>query len=224
MRFDFANVGLFNYPVLMASDILLYGAKYVPVGDDQTQHLEFTRDIAERMNNQFGELFVVPEPVAEQHEFFGNERGLRIRDLFDPTKKMSKSEESGKGVIFLGDDPEEAAQKIKNATTDSLNSIKPDYEHQPGITNLLAILGQLPKHQGNFNISDPTKHDNYKQLKDAVAESIKNFLIDFQSKLSKVDEAQIMKKLETDETEMNKVANKTLLKVQQAVGLRAKSG
>ena len=85
----------------MAADILLYGAKYVPVGDDQTQHLEFTRDIAERMNKQFGELFVVPEPVAKQHEFFGKDQGLRIRDLTDPAKKMSKSDESGRGIIFL---------------------------------------------------------------------------------------------------------------------------
>jgi tryptophanyl-tRNA synthetase len=92
----------------MATDILLYGAKYVPVGDDQSQHLEFTRDIAERMNSQFGNLFVVPEPVSQQHEFFGKDQGLRIKDLVDPTKKMSKSDESSKGIIFLGDDPEDA--------------------------------------------------------------------------------------------------------------------
>jgi len=85
---DRTSVGLFDYPVLMASDILLYNAKYVPVGDDQTQHLEFTRDIAERMNKKFQQdLFVVPEPVAKQHEFFGKDQGLRIKDLIDPTKK-----------------------------------------------------------------------------------------------------------------------------------------
>ena len=89
---DSTTVGLFNYPVLMAADILLYGANYVPVGDDQTQHLEFARDIAQRMNSKFGELFVVPEPVAKQHEFFGNDQGLRIKDLQNPSKKMSKSE------------------------------------------------------------------------------------------------------------------------------------
>jgi tryptophanyl-tRNA synthetase len=107
---DRVSVGLFNYPVLMAADILLYGATYVPVGDDQTQHLEFTRDIAERMNNQFGELFVVPKPVKEQHEFFGKDQGLRIKDLTDPAKKMSKSDETGKGVIFMTDLPEVARQ------------------------------------------------------------------------------------------------------------------
>ena len=83
---DRVSIGVFNYPVLMAADILLYGGKYVPVGDDQAQHLEFARDIAERMNRQFGDLFVVPEPVAKQHEFFGKDQGLRIRDLADPTK------------------------------------------------------------------------------------------------------------------------------------------
>jgi tryptophanyl-tRNA synthetase len=116
---DRISVGLFNYPVLMAADILLYGARFVPVGDDQTQHLEFTRDIAERLNRQFGDLFVVPESVAEQHAFFGKDQGLRIRDLLDPAKKMSKSDETGKGVIFLSDSPESARKKIMSATTDS---------------------------------------------------------------------------------------------------------
>ena len=100
---DRVSVGLFDYPVLMASDILLYNARYVPVGDDQTQHLEITRDIAERMNHKFGKLFTVPEPVAKQHQFFGKDQGLRIKDLQNPTKKMSKSDETGKGVIFLND-------------------------------------------------------------------------------------------------------------------------
>ena len=101
------TVGLFNYPVLMAADILLYNASYVPVGDDQTQHLEFTRDIAERMNAKFGtDLFTIPLSVPKQHEFFGKDQGLRIRDLIDPTKKMSKSDETGRGVIFLSDTPE----------------------------------------------------------------------------------------------------------------------
>lgn len=108
---DRISVGLFNYPVLMAADILLYGSSYVPVGDDQTQHVEFARDIAMRMNNQFGELFVVPRPVKEQHAFFGKDQGLRVRDLMEPTKKMSKSDESGKGVIFLTDSPDAARKK-----------------------------------------------------------------------------------------------------------------
>jgi tryptophanyl-tRNA synthetase len=102
---DRVSVGLFDYPVLMAADILLYGAEYVPVGDDQSQHLEFTRDIAERMNTRFGDLFMLPKAVKDQHAFFGKDQGLRIKDLLDPSKKMSKSDESGKGVIFLSDSP-----------------------------------------------------------------------------------------------------------------------
>ena len=127
------SVGLFNYPVLMAADILLYGAEYVPVGDDQTQHIEFARDIAERLNTRFErELFVVPKPVKEQHEFFGKDQGLRIRDLQNPTKKMSKSDESGKGVIFLTDSPEVARKKIMSAETDSMGKVAYDYDRQPG--------------------------------------------------------------------------------------------
>ncbi len=105
------TVGLFNYPVLMAADILLYNARWVPVGEDQFQHLEITRDIALRMNHKFGELFTVPEPVAKQHQFFGKDQGLRIKDLQNPTKKMSKSDETGKGVIFLSDTPDAARKK-----------------------------------------------------------------------------------------------------------------
>jgi tryptophanyl-tRNA synthetase len=115
---DRISVGLFNYPVLMAADILLYDSSFVPVGDDQTQHVEFARDIAMRLNNQFGELFIVPKPVKEQHAFFGKDQGLRIKDLIDPSKKMSKSDESGRGVIFLTDTPEAARKKIMSATTD----------------------------------------------------------------------------------------------------------
>lgn len=210
------SVGLFDYPVLMAADILLYGAKYVPVGDDQTQHLEFTRDIAERMNSKFGDLFVVPEPVVKQHEFFGNDQGLRIKDLVDPTKKMSKSDESGKGIIFLGDSPEEAARKIMSATTDSETAVgSPDISMRPGVANLLQILRLL-----DANTPD-VSHMSYKDFKETVAEAVKNFLADFQSKLAHVDETEIMRKLEEDEAKMNEVANNTLLRVQKAVGLRA---
>lgn len=212
---DRVSVGVFNYPVLMASDILLYGAKYVPVGDDQTQHLEFTRDIAERMNNQFGDLFTVPEPVAKQHEFFGKDQGLRIKDLVDPTKKMSKSDDSGRGIIFMGDSPDDAAQKIMNATTDSESMVgSPDPQARPGVANLLQILELLkPDHQ---DVSQMT----YKEFKELVASSVKEFLTDFQAKMAQVDETAITAKLEADEAKMGEIANSTLLKVQKAVGLR----
>ncbi len=212
---DRVSLGVFNYPVLMAADILLYGAKYVPVGDDQTQHLEFTRDIAERLNKQFGELFVVPEAVVKQHEFFGKDQGLRIRDLIDPTKKMSKSDESGRGIIFLGDNPDEAAKKIASATTDSETAVgQPDMQNRPGVANLLQILDLLkPDH------ADVSQMD-YKQFKETVADAVKGFLADFQNRLAEVDESAVIAKLEADEAVVSKTAEVTLLKVQKAVGLR----
>ncbi|HEX5743965.1 MAG TPA: tryptophan--tRNA ligase [Candidatus Saccharimonadales bacterium] len=209
------SVGLFNYPVLMAADILLYGAGYVPVGDDQTQHLEFARDIAERMNNRFGELFTVPKPVREQHGFFGKDQGLRVRDLQNPAKKMSKSEESGKGVIFLTDSPEQARKKIMSAETDSLGEVRHDYDKQPGVSNLLDMLGLFGGDPGKF-----TGQKQYGPLKEAVADAVAAFLDDFQKRLAQVDEQAILAKLKSSEQEMNRQANATLLKVQKAVGLR----
>jgi len=209
------SVGLFNYPVLMAADILLYGATYVPVGDDQTQHIEFTRDIAQRMNNRFGDLFVVPKPVKEQHEFFGKDQGLRIKDLADPTKKMSKSDATGKGVIFMTDTHNEARKKIMSATTDSVGKIGYDYENQPGISNLLDIYKLLGGKADEF-----IGQEQYGPLKQAVADEVSSFLADFQAGLDKVDDSAIQTKLDVSEKLMNEQAAVTLLSVQKAVGLR----
>lgn len=212
---DRVSVGLFNYPVLMASDILLYGATYVPVGDDQRQHIEFARDIAGRMNNHFGELFVLPKSLKEQHTFFGKDQGLRIRDLQDPAKKMSKSDETGKGVIFLTDSPEAARAKLMAATTDSVGKIQYDYAHQPGVSNLLDIL---KLHGGKPN--DFIGQSHYGELKATVAEAVGSFLQTFQAALAKVDETTINAKLAESEAKMNEQARQTLTKVQKAVGLR----
>lgn len=208
------SVGLFDYPVLMAADILIYGAKYIPVGDDQSQHLEFTRDIAQRLNKQFGNLFVVPEPVAKQHEFFGNDQGLRIMDLADPLKKMSKSDDSNKGVIFLSDNPDEAADKVLAATTDSESAVGTPDASRPGVANLLQIYRLLKPD------SDDVSHMGYKEFKSEVATAVQEFLTKFQDKLSQVDDAMIDAKLRADELKMTKSANASLLKVQKAVGLR----
>lgn len=224
---DEISVGLFNYPVLMAADILLYGAIYVPVGDDQTQHLEFTRDIAERMNSRFGELFTVPEPVAKQHEFFGKDQGLRIMDLVDPSKKMSKSDDSGKGVIFLGDDPSVAAKKIMSATTDDKAKVAFDPDTQPGISNLLEISHLLESSGVSFTqyiAGLQVKFGgNYGDFKKYVAEQVKEFLTTFQTQLAEVDDKTILEKLTESESFINQQANQTLGRVQQAVGLRPRS-
>ena len=227
------SVGLFNYPVLMAADILLYGATYVPVGDDQTQHLEFTRDIAERMNRKFGErmyckfvdLFIVPKPVIQQHQFFGKDQGLRIKDLVNPAKKMSKSDESGKGIIFLSDDPKSAHKKIMSATTDSIGKVQYDKENQPGISNLLEILTLVRQDAGREVTLEQTANeyfgmDRYGDFKRIVADEVAEFLENFQNRLAAVDERAIEEKLTSSEKDMNVVANETLYRVQKAVGLR----
>ncbi len=206
----------------MAADILIYGASYVPVGDDQTQHLEFARDIGERLNNRFGqELFTIPKSVKEQHAFFGKEQGLRIMDLQDPTKKMSKSDETGKGVIFLSDDPEAAAKKVQSAATDSLGKIAFDRANQPGISNLLEILALLRGQDLEDTIAEFEGQERYGDFKLVVADAVRVFLADFQERLRSVEDSTLFEKLEKDEAIKNQEANQTLYKVQKAVGLRA---
>ncbi len=220
---DRTSVGLFNYPVLMAADILLYNAKYIPVGEDQTQHLEFTRDIAERMNGKFGEIFTIPEPVKSQHEFFGNDQGLRIKDLIDPTKKMSKSDESGRGVIFLSDEPAVAAKKIMSATTDDKAEINFDRQNQPGISNLLEILALTRGVSLDSVIAEFKGQTRYGDFKSTVANEVEKFLSDFQTRLAAVDDNAVIEKLEQSERDLTPIANATLLRAQQVVGLRPKS-
>lgn len=215
------SMGQFNYPVLMAADMLLYNATYVPVGDDQRQHLEFTRDIAMRMNNKFNqELFVVPKPVKEQHAFFGKDQGLRIKDLADPAKKMSKSDETGKGVIFLNDTPEAARKKIMSATTDSYGRIAYNHAEQPGISNMLDLLALLGERDKSSVLKEFVGQTQYGSLKQSLADVTAQFLTDFQLKLQQVDNKQLLKKLAVSEAAMNKTANETLDRVQKAVGLR----
>lgn len=222
---DRVSVGLFDYPVLMASDILLYNARYVPVGDDQTQHLEITRDIAERMNHKFGKLFTVPEPVAKQHQFFGKDQGLRIKDLQNPTKKMSKSDETGKGVIFLNDTPDVARKKIMSAATDSLGRVRYDKEAQPGIGNLLEILTLVRQANGRAvslkqTVDEFTGLERYGDFKKIVADEMSEFLANFQARLAQVNDDTILRKLKSSEITANQTANQTLLRVQKAIGLR----
>jgi len=220
---DRTSVGLFNYPVLMAADILLYNTKYVPVGDDQSQHLEFARDIAERINNRFGDVFTIPESVKDQHEFFGKDQGLRIKDLVDPTKKMSKSDELGKGVIFLGDTPENAAKKVMSATTDDKAEIHFNRADQPGISNLLEILTLLRGGDLQQTIGEFEGQTRYGDFKKVVADEVVTFLTNFQSSLASVNDQDILAKLASSEAKMNITANATLLRAQQAVGLREKA-
>ena len=168
------TVGLFTYPMLMASDILMYDADVVPVGIDQKQHVELARNIAERFNNRYGETFKIPEPVIAK-------TGAKIYDLQDPTKKMSKSNENDKGCIILLEDPEKARKKIMSAVTDSEMVIKYDPENKPGISNLLTIYSSLK----NISIEEAEKEfegSNYGTFKRAVSDVVVELLVDLQSK------------------------------------------
>lgn len=217
---DSVTVGLFNYPVLMAADILLYGAKFVPVGEDQFQHLEITRDIATRFNNKFGDIFTVPVATEQQTKFMQRDNGLRIRSLTDPTKKMSKSSTDPKSKILLIDSPDEARAKIMAATTDSLGSIHFDWDNQPGITSLLQILSLLSgREQAEVN-AEWEGRERYGEFKQAVADVVADFLSNFHERLDSISDEQLLAKLEQSERGLTPVANETLLKVQQAVGLR----
>lgn len=143
-------------------------------------------------------------------------------DLVDPTKKMSKSDDSGRGVIFLSEDPESAAKKIMSATTDNLADIQFDREKQPGISNLLEILALFTQRDIEEVTNEWRDKDRYGDFKKVVAEETKQFLTNFQTRLSQVDDSAIEKRLQASEAELAQTANETLLRIQQAVGLRPK--
>lgn len=214
------SVGLFDYPVLMAADILLYGAQWVPVGDDQKQHLEITRDIASRLNSKFGDVLTPPHEWQKQFNFMQLDNGVRVRSLSNPEKKMSKSVSDPRGTILLSDDPGDAAKKVMSATTDSVGVINWDWDNQPGITNLLQMLSLLSNQDQQSINSQWTGQTSYGDLKKTVADAVRAFLTDFQSRYASVDENKLTEVLVASEAKMNQVANETLLRVQRVVGLR----
>lgn len=214
------SVGLFNYPILMAADILLYDANYIPLGEDQFQHLELTRNIAIRMNNKFDQaLFVIPEDEKAQVKFMGLDKGLRIRSLTDPTKKMSKSSTNEKSKISLNDDPKAAMKKIMSATTDSEGIIRFDMINQPGISNLMQIEALINNRELQDVISDFAGQTMYGDLKKQVADSVFHFLSDFQEKVAQISDADVEKILEDGEKFANEVSREKLRQIQKVVGL-----
>lgn len=168
------SVGLLTYPVLMAADILYADIDLVPVGIDQKQHVELARDIALRFNKMYGDTFVVPEPLITK-------TGIKIKDLKDPTKKMSKSEDNPNGVIALLDDVEKARKKIMSATTDSDMSVKFDEENKPGISNLINIYSALTS-KTIEEIEEEFKESNYGTFKKKVADVVVETLSSIQNK------------------------------------------
>lgn len=220
------NVGIFDYPVLMAADILLYDAEYVPVGDDQFQHLELTRNLATRFNGKFGNVFVTPVENCELADFMGTSditggcAGIRIRDLQNPEKKMSKSTAAENSKIMLLDTPEAARKKIMSATTDSVGKIQFDMFNQPGISNLLQIEALVSGVPLQDVISTWAGETRYGDLKQKVGDTVASFLTDFQSRLSAIDDEQVYELLVSGEKYANEVANRKLLEVQRAFHLR----
>jgi tryptophanyl-tRNA synthetase len=217
---EFVSVGLFDYPVLMASDILLYSAKYVPVGDDQRQHIELTRDLAERFNNRFGDTFVPPETIKEQAKFFGQTEPLRIMSLQDPTKKMSKSVSDPAGTIMISDDPKAARKKVMSAVTDSLGLIDTDRTAQPGIHNMLQMLAAMTYRDYADLLAEYAGQTTYGGLKTALADAVEQLLTELQSRYASLVDEDIQSALESGEQQANLVANAKLGQVMTAVGLR----
>ncbi len=214
------NVGIFDYPILMAADILLYDATYVPIGEDQFQHIELTRNLAMRFNHKFGDIFTVPAKTADQIKFMGVSDGIRIRDLLNPEKKMSKSTKAENSKILLDDDPAKAAKKIMSATTDSLAKVKFDMFNQPGVSNLLQIRALVSGTPLQDVISEWVGETRYGTLKQAVADGVAQMLKEFQDRMANISDEQVYDLLENGEKHANGVANAKLLEVQKAFHLR----
>lgn len=213
------NVGIFDYPVLMAADILLYSARYVPVGEDQFQHIELARNLAMRFNSKFGEVFVPPVETRKQVEFMGLTHGIRIRDLTNPEKKMSKSTPGENSKIMLSDSPERARKKIMSATTDSFGEIHFDWQTRPGISNLLQILAILKDRPLNEVLAEWEGQTSYGNLKKTVAEAVEAFLVDFQAKKQQFTAEEVFELFPNGERYANEVAGAKLAEVYRALGL-----
>ena len=208
---DFVSAGLFTYPALQAADILLYDAAEVPVGDDQRQHIEITRDIALRFNHRFGDTFVVPKAVTPP-------TGARVMDLLSPTSKMSKSGESDAGIVYLLDEPSAIVKKFKRAVTDSENSVRFDRQTKPGVTNLLEILGSVTN-QSPQKLAD--EYTQYGKLKQDTGDAVAQMLLPIQSKYHEMmsDPTELSKLLAIGESRASVVASATLARAHNAIGL-----
>ena len=205
-------VGLFTYPILMASDILLYDADYVPTGIDQKQHVELCRDLALRFNNKYGETFKIPEPMIP-------EMGAKIMDLQEPTKKMSKSSENPKGIIYLLDDEKTIRKKIMSAVTDSDATVCYDPENKPGISNLLTIYASLKE----ISIEDTVMHFkdyNYGNLKREVADVVVEKLTAIQAKYNEIINSEELDRiLDAGRDKTIEIAKKKYEEVKNKMGL-----
>lgn len=206
------SVGLFTYPILMASDILLYDADVVPTGIDQKQHVELARNLAERFNKKYGSTFKIPEPLIPT-------LGAKIKDLQEPTKKMSKSSINQKGIIYLLDDEQTLRKKIMSAVTDSEGKIYYDEDNKPGISNLLTIYAYFK----NITIKEAEEHFkdyNYGNLKKEVADVLVENLTRIQNKYNEIINSEELDKiLDEGKNKMNEYAKAKYEDIRKKVGL-----
>jgi tryptophanyl-tRNA synthetase len=211
-RAEFISAGLFTYPALQAADILLYDTDVVPVGDDQRQHIELARDVAQRFNSRAGsDVLVVPEHVIPPV-------GARIMDLQEPSKKMSKSLESPQGTILVLDDPKAIQKKVKRAVTDADGEVRFDPEAKPGVSNLLSILGAAT---GRDPVALADEYDMYGPLKADTADAVVALLDPIQARYAELvqDRDAITAILHTGADKARAVASATMARVSDAVGL-----
>lgn len=209
------SVALLTYPSLMAADILLYDASLVPVGVDQKQHLELTRNLATRFNNKYGETFVIPEP-------FIPETGAKIMSLVDPTKKMSKSDSNPKAYISLLDDPNIIRKRIKSAVTDSDGKIKFDMENKPGISNLLTIYSCATS-MSIDSIVEKYKNSDYATFKSDLAELVVNMIEPIQTKYNEIlNSKELDDVLDEGRDYASNIAYKKIIKVYNKIGIGRK--
>lgn len=208
---DFVSAGLFTYPALQAADILLYDAQEVPVGDDQRQHIEITRDIALRFNHRFGETFVIPKAVTPA-------AGARVMDLLHPTNKMSKSTDTDAGIIFLTDSPADIEKKFKRAVTDSDNVVAYDREKKPGVSNLLDILSVA---SGTPVATLVGQYTQYGKLKTETGAAVIAMIEPIRSRYLELknDPAELSRLLRIGADRAQAVAGSTLARAYRAIGL-----
>ncbi|MBR4486551.1 tryptophan--tRNA ligase [bacterium] len=204
--------GLLTYPVLMAGDILLYDAQLVPVGIDQRQHVELTRDIAIRINNKFKKnIFTIPEPLFSKN-------ATKIYDLVNPKIKMSKSNINKNGTIFITEAIEITRKKIMSAMTDNFNKVNYDYENQPGITNLINIAASILEKDVSEIVLETTNM-NYKEFKEYIANIVCSFILKLQEKIKEVNESELLEKVNKNNEICNEIANKKLTDFYKLIGL-----
>lgn len=202
------NIGLLTYPALMASDIVLYDAAVVPVGEDQLQHLELARTLVRKFNNKFGKTFLEPKALVT--------KAPRIMSLDDPTKKMSKSRPVG--CLFLDDSPARIREKIMRAVTDSGKEIKYDVKNKPGVSNLIKIYGGIQKYTTQ-QVEQEFRNASYAEFKKDLAEVVIRALRPFQERKKKIKPAEVKKALAAGNKKANAVASKKLLEVKKKIGL-----